>query len=418
MTSRDPYQQLIENKFQRYNALADLAAGDTMLYKVATEQKGRQVRVDGKWVTDFASCNYLGLDLHEEVIASIPEMLRKWGVHPSWSKAVMQPEPYLEMEARLAELIGVENVFVIPTATLIHHGLIPALTMKESLVLVDRHAHNSVQTGCAIAKARGATVETFRHNDMEDLEARLRQSGDEPSRLICVDGVYSPNGAFANVPELVALARKYGAILYIDDAHGFGIIGEDPSPEHPYGRKGNGIVQHLGQTYDNVIYVGALSKAYSSMAAFMSCPARLKDYLKLHIDTYVYSGPVPTAAFASTLAALEVNRTQGEQIRRKLFHLTKRMVDGLRELGMAPDTANYFPIVATPFGKDADAQEVARILMEEGIYVTLMLFPAIARNKGIIRATVTAENTEEEVEQFLRAMKRVRDRDGGIRGAA
>jgi 8-amino-7-oxononanoate synthase len=94
------------------------------------------------------------------------------------------------------------------------------------------------------------------------------------------------------------------------------------------------------------------------------------------------------------------------------------MVDGLRELGMEPDTDNAFPIVATPFGKDADAQRVARLLKEEGIYVTLMLFPAVARNKGIIRATVTAANTEEEVEQFLRAMKRVRDRDRHVRGAA
>src|SRR5438105_9818917 len=237
---------------------------------VVDEIDGRMIRVGDKWLADFASCNYLGLDLDREIIDAVPAFLQKWGTHPSWSRLLGSPVLYAQIEERLAALVGAEDTLVLPTITLIHMSVIPVLA-GSGTIYVESRAHKTIYEGCQLAGARGATVKRFQFEDADDLERLLKEGGPLP-RLICVDGVNSMTGNALDVPAFARLAREYDALLYVDDAHGFGALGERSDDElTPYGTRGNSIVKHVGESYDHVILVSGLSQSDSSLAPSLPC---------------------------------------------------------------------------------------------------------------------------------------------------
>ena len=244
---------------------------------VGLEVKNRQIRVsEDHWVYDFASCNYLGLDLDADMQQDVATQINKWGVHPSWCRLVASPYLYQEVEEKLAALIGTETALILPTVTLISIGVLPALVGKSGVLLLDKSGHETMYEAAKIARDNGATLESFHQNNFDKLEQLLIKHKNNPRKVILVDGVYSMSGDFADLPRLVKLAKQYDAIVYVDDAHGFGVVGEDPSQEMPLGRKGNGIVKYFGMDYENIIYVGGCSKAYSSLAAFVGCSRKMR----------------------------------------------------------------------------------------------------------------------------------------------
>ena len=213
---------------------------------VIQEIDGRMIRVGDKWLADFASCNYLGFDLEREIIDVVPSYLEKWGTHPSWSRLLGSPVLYEQIEERLAELVGAPDTLVLPTITLIHMSVIPVLA-GSGTIYVESRAHKTIYEGCQLAAARGATIKRFIFEDAEDLERLLREGGGQP-RLICVDGVNSMTGNAIDLPAFANLAREYDALLYVDDAHGFGVIGERSEDElSVYGNRGNSIVRYTGE---------------------------------------------------------------------------------------------------------------------------------------------------------------------------
>src|SRR5919198_976447 len=220
--------------------LAELERSNPMTDAVIEEIDGRMIRVDDRWLADFASCNYLGFDLEREIIDAIPAYLEKWGTHPSWSRLLGSPVLYSEIEERLTELLGAEDTLVLPTITLIHMSVIPVLA-GSGTIYVESRAHKTIYEGCQLAAAHGATVKRFRHDDLEELERLLKEGGTAP-RLICVDGVNSMTGNAADIETMARLARTYDALLYVDDAHGFGVIGErrarQPPPHRPPRNRG------------------------------------------------------------------------------------------------------------------------------------------------------------------------------------
>jgi 8-amino-7-oxononanoate synthase len=376
---------------------------------VVTRQVDRQVEIEGRWVSDFASCNYLGLDVHPAVIASVAPALQEWGVHPSWTRAVASPLPYRELEDKLAHLVGANDVVVFPTITLAHIGVLPRLAGSTGVILVDRAAHNSIQEACELASARGTRVMPFAHNDLDELESLLRRSKGAAQRVIAIDGVYSISGLTAPLPEIVELASRYDALVYVDDAHGFGIIGENPSLHEPWGHRGNGVVRHFDLDYDNVIYVAGLSKAYSSLAAFVTANNATQRQMLQMSSTAVFSGPIPVASLASSLAGIEVNATEGDDLRRKLRTLTTRLVAGARDIGFEVRNPLAFPIVTVELGGLAAVEHGCRVLWEQGILLTPAVFPAAPLDRGGVRFTVTAANTAAEVEGLLNGLVEVRD---------
>ena len=376
---------------------------------VIDEIDGRMIRIGDKWLADFASCNYLGFDLEREIIASVPEYLERWGTHPSWSRLLGSPVLYEQIEERLTELLGAEDTLVLPTITLIHISVIPVLAGGGTIFLENR-AHKTMYEGCQLAAARGATVRKFGFEDVEDLERLLQETNPAP-RLICIDGVNSMTGNAADLGRFAQLARRYDALLYVDDAHGFGVIGErSPEESSPYGIRGNGIVRHLGETYDHVVLVAGLSKSYSSLAAFIACPPELKRVLKTAAPAYLYSGPSPVASLATTLTGFEVNERRGDSIRADLWRKTATVLDCLDRIGAHTPNHSGFPLIEVPLARHDDIDAVGRFLFENGIYVTLAAYPLVPRAEVGFRVQVTAANSDAEIEQLVDVLGRLANR--------
>jgi 8-amino-7-oxononanoate synthase len=404
----DVFDHLIETTLRERNrSIAELVEKGCLYDNVVTEQQGRRIQVRGRWLDDFASCNYLGLDLRPEVMDAIGPAVRKWGTHPSWARMAASPELYEVLEARLARLLGAEDTLVLPTISLIAIGLIPAVAGKGGVIFADKFVHKVNHDGCRLARDVGALLFGFVHDDLAALETLLQRHAEAPTRLIVVDGILSTTGRTPDIPRLAALARTHRAILYVDDAHGFGVLGENPTPERPYGLRGNGVIRHFGLGYDNVLYVAGLSKAYSSLAAFVACPAKLKPYLKCNVTSYLVSGPVPTAALATALAGLDLNETEGERWRDTLHAYTAAIIDGYRRQGVVTDNDNHFPIVSAYVGGGENVARGGQLLFEEGIYLTLQGYPLVPRDKGVLRATPTVANTWGQVEHLIDAVGRV-----------
>jgi 8-amino-7-oxononanoate synthase len=386
--------------------LAELSRSNPMTDAVVDEIDGRMIRIGDAWLADFASCNYLGFDLDREIVAAVPEYLERWGTHPSWSRLLGSPVLYEEIEERLTELLGAEDTLVLPTITLIHMSVIPVLAGSGTIFLENR-AHKTIYDGCELAKVRGATVKRFAFEDVDDLKRLLREASTAP-RLICIDGVNSMTGNAADVSAFARVAREHDALLYVDDAHGFGVIGERAADEtSPYGRRGNGIVRYFDESYDHVVFVAGLSKSYSSLAAFLACPPELKRLLKTAAPPYLYSGPSPIASLATTIAGLEVNEARGDAIRADLWRKTATVLDCLDRLGAHTPNRSGFPIIEVPLARHEDIDAAGRFLFENGIYVTLAAYPLVPRDEVGFRIQVTAANTNAEIEQLVDVLGRL-----------
>src|SRR5689334_7682022 len=323
----------IEHWLDTCRDLSELKASHPMMDAVIDEIDGRMIRIGDHWLADFASCNYLGFDLDRQIIDAIPAYLEAWGTHPSWSRLLGSPILYEEIEERLTSLLGAEDTLVLPTITHIHMSMIPLLAASGT-IFMDARAHTTIYDGCQVARARGAAVKRVRFEDPDHLDELLRAERD-PTRLVVMDGVNSMTGNAPDIPAFAAVARRHGALLYVDDAHGFGVIGERPDADMPYGHRGNSVVRHADETYENIVLVGGFSKAYSSLLAFIACPTDVKDLLKVAAPPYLYSGPSPVASLATVLAGFDVNERRGDEMRARLHGMTKRILDCLRGVGVA-----------------------------------------------------------------------------------
>jgi 8-amino-7-oxononanoate synthase len=328
--------------------------------------------------------------------------VRRWGSHPSWSRMLGSPRLYSTIEERLAELLGAPDVLALPTISQIHLASIPVLAGPGGHIFLDSRAHRTIYDGCVHARGLGATVHRFRANDPGHLEELLRAAPAGGSRIVCMDGINSMTGNAPDFAAFVRVAREHGALLYVDDAHGFGVIGERRSDEtSPYGARGNAVVRHFGESYDGIVLVGGLSKAYSSLLAFVASTPEIKQLLKVAAATYLFSGPTATASLASVLAGLDINAERGEEIRADLYRKTGRILDHLRTLNVATANTSGFPLIEIPLQEPEDLDYVGRSLQERGIYVTLAPYPGVPRDQVGFRVQVTAANTDAQIDDVL-----------------
>ena len=394
----------------RLSVLAQLQASNPMFDAVIDEVRGRRIRVGDHWLADFASCNYLGFDLDPEIAAAIDGQVRRWGTHPSWSRLLGNPRLYPEIEEQLTELLGAPDTLVLPTITHIHTSVLPVLAGGGTLLL-EAQAHRTVYDGASAAAAAGATVHRFRLDDLDRLVHHLRSAPARASRVVCVDGVNSMTGNPPDIPTLARVCREHGALLYIDDAHGFGVLGErHPDETCPYGRRGNAAVRWFGETYDDIVLVGGFSKAYSSLLAFLTVPTWLKEHLKVAAPPYLYTGPSPTASLATVLAGFRVNALRGDAIRADLYRKTERVLDHLDGLGAYTLNTSGTPVVEIPVTDPDDLDLVGKTLWDAGIYVTLAAYPLVPREQVGFRVQVTAANSDEEIDELLDVLTDLADR--------
>ncbi|WP_458248207.1 aminotransferase class I/II-fold pyridoxal phosphate-dependent enzyme [Streptomyces sp. MAI_2237] len=374
---------------------------------VLDEVRGRHIRSGDDWLIDFASCNYLGLDWDPEVIDAVDPALRRWGTHPSWSRLLGSPRLYPDIEERLAALLGAPDTLLLPTLTLIHTSVIPVLA-DGGHVFVDATAHRTIYDGCVVARSQGATLHRFHAERPEELAELLASVPSGLPRLVCMDCVDSMSGNVPDLPALAAVCRAAGATLYVDDAHGFGVIGErGPREPCPYGMRGNGVVRHTGESYDGIVLTGGFSKAYSSLLAFLALPTGMKNRLKTAAAPYLYSGPSPTASLATVLAGLDVNDRRGDALRADLYRKTVRVLDHLDGLGVETLNRNRLPIIEIPLVDADDLDAVATFLWEEGIYVTLAAHPLVPRDRVGFRVQVTALNSDDDIERLNGTLTRL-----------
>ena len=389
--------------------LARLKESHPMLDAVIDEQVGRRIRIGDHWLADFASCNYLGFDLDQEIIDAIPEYLAKWGTHPSWSRLLGSPVIYEEIEEQLTELVGSQDTLLLPTITHIHMSVIPVLA-GAGVIFLDGRAHKTIYDGAMIARGHGATIQRFRHNDHALLVELIKASNVTP-RLIAIDGVNSMTGNAPDIRELARIARENDALLYVDDAHGFGVIGErSPNELCAWGTKGNGVVRHQDETYENIILVAGFSKAYSSLLSFIALPTRLKDVLKVAAPPYLYSGPSPVASLATTLVGLEVNRTRGDVHRFEMYRKTKKVIDRLHELDIYTPNESGFPLIEVPLANHEDIDAVGRYLFDRGVYVTMAAYPLVPKDEVGFRIQITAANADDEIDLLCEVLGEISER--------
>nr|WP_131769774.1 pyridoxal phosphate-dependent aminotransferase family protein [Candidatus Protofrankia californiensis] len=402
----EPHRWLPGRTLGPMTEMARLRKTHPMMEAIVDEVNGRRMRVGDHWLTDFASCNYLGFDLEPEIIAAVPEYLARWGTHPSWSRMIASPRLFIEIEQELTELLGAEDSLTLPTITHIHLSVIPALA-GQGTIFLDHNAHRSIHDGCIMARAWGATVQRFDDDNPAQLEEMLRACRTYP-RLVCIDGLNSMTGNIPPVAELAQVTRANDALLYIDDAHGFGIIGErGPGELSLYGSRGNSLIRHIGESYDGIVLVGGFSKAYSSLLAFVACSTDMKNYLKATTAPHTFSGPSPVASLATVQAGLKLNARRGDAIRADLHRKTARILDGMKQVGLASLNRSGSPIIEVPIGAPDSIDAIGDHLFNRGIYTTLAPYPLVPRNKVGFRIQVTAANTDEEISHLLEVLTEI-----------
>jgi 8-amino-7-oxononanoate synthase len=399
----------IDHRLETLQDIEALRAGHPMMDAVIEEIDGRMIRVGDRWLADFASCNYLGFDLDPEIIDAIPAFLRAWGTHPSWSRLLGSPVLYEQIEERLTALLECEDALVLPTITHIHASVIPVLAASGTIFL-DARAHKTMYDGCQVARSRGAAVRRFRFEDPEHLDELLSAERDS-ARLVCMDGVNSMTGNPPDLRAFAEVARRHGALLYVDDAHGFGVVGERTADEPCcYGSRGNSVVRHFDETYEDLVLVGGFSKAYSSLLAFVACPTKVKNLLKVAAPPYLYSGPSPVASLATVLAGLDVNERRGDQLRATVHRHTVRVLETLTELDAHTPNRSQLPIIEVPLRDHTHIDDVGRMLFERGIYVTLAAYPLVPKAEVGFRIQLTAANTDAEIDTLISALGELSER--------
>ncbi len=387
--------RLSQDRFVRLGLLFLEGMRDIHLKELVLEgmDDHRGMTVGGRKLLNFGSDSFLGLDRHPHVQGALIEATRQWGTHNGASRAFSTVDLCHEAERRLARWLGVADTLIFPSVTLANIGLVPAVAAKGDLLVVDRLSHDSMQQAAKIAAANGAVLRELHPCCPEALEDILAKEQHEGC-VVAVDGVYSMTGRIPPLKELDEVTRRYGGTLYVDDAHGTGVVG-------PGGR---GAARMVLGTLDEVLMVGSLSKAFSCMGAFVTCTPALKPVLKMRSSTFIFGGPVPPPYLAAVCAVCDVLESpEYEQMLQRLQRLVCRLTAGLRDLGLCVH-GGQSAIISVTIGDIERTLEAGKWLFDHVYYVQSATFPAVPINGGLLRIQVIANHTPEAVDGRVEAM--------------
>ena len=354
----------------------------------------RRFKLAGRWVTNFGSDSFLGLDQDPRVIEAIGKGVRDWGSHNGSSRAFSSVEPNVRAEEKIADWMGTEAALIYPSVTLANCGALPGLLTRHEVGVADQFAHNSIDEGLKLARAKGVRAAKFAHNDPADLARVL--GGLRPYRfgVVAVDGVYSMSGALPPLAELRRVAAENDAVLYVDDAHGTGVLG----------RHGRGTVRDALGDYDNTLVVGSLSKAFSCLGGFVACPRAVRDVLRLRSNPLIFGGPVPPPYLEAVCTVVDILRSaEYDRLRGRLDANVRRLVDGATALGLTV-LGGCVPIVSVLVGPEEATLKAGRFLFEAGYYVQSVVFPAVPHGAGVLRIQVNACHHPEQVDGLVGAL--------------
>ncbi len=355
------------------------------------ENEGTEVSYKGKRLIMVGSNNYLGLTTHPKVREAASEALARFGTSCTGSRFLNGNLALHEkLEEELAAFVGKEAALVFSTGFHVNLGVISTLVGKDDLVLIDKDDHASIVDGCRLSFGK---VKRFRHNDMEGLERALKSCPLGSGRLIVVDGVFSMGGDIAPLPDIVKLAKRYGARSMVDDAHSLGILGE-----------GKGTAAHFKLTDQVDLIMGTFSKSLASLGGFVAGDRVVIDYVKHFARSLIFSASIPPANAAAALAALAVIRSEPER-RDRLWKISERVHRALREMGF--DTGrSETPIIPIIVGNDRKTFDFWRSLFDEGVFTNPVVSPAVAPQESRLRTSYMATHTENQIDRVLAAFKK------------
>jgi 8-amino-7-oxononanoate synthase len=367
-------------------------SGNYFFFRKLESAQDSEVMVDGKKVIMAGSNNYLGLTNHPRVKEAAIKAVEKYGSGCAGSRFLNgNLEIHEELETKLARFFRKEAALVFATGYQTNLGAISALVGRNDVAIIDKYDHASIIDGCRLSFGH---VKKFRHNDMKDLEKALEATKDKGT-LIIVDGVFSMEGDIVDLPQIIKLARTYGARVMLDDAHGVGVLGAG----------GRGTAEHFGLENEVDLIMGTYSKSLAAIGGFVVGSWEVINFIKHTGRSMIFSASLPPALVASVSTAIDIIEEQ-PQLLTKLWENTRKMLRGYKELGFNTGTSET-PIIPIIIGDTMKVFGMCRLLFENGIFVNPVASPAVPPGRELLRTSYMATHTDEQLDRVLEAFKKV-----------
>ena len=369
------------------------AAGIYPYFRKIESDQDTVVTIDGRKVLMFGSNSYLGLTNHPEVKAAAIAAVEKYGTGCAGSRFLNGTlDTHIALEKALAEFAGKEDAIIFSTGFQVNLGTISCLLGREDYIIWDALNHASIIEGIRLSPAKSLR---YKHNDMDALERRLQQCDPERIKLIVVDGVFSMEGDLCKLPEIVQLAEKYGASVMVDEAHGFGVLGDH----------GRGVCNHFGLTDHVDLIMGTFSKSFASIGGFIAGSKTTINFIRHQARSYIFSASCTPAATAAAHKSLEIMLREPERVL-ALQEKTRYCLDRFRKLGFEiGNTAT--PIVPLFIRDNEKTFRVTAMLFEEGVFVNPVVAPAVAPEDTLIRFSLMATHTYEQLDEAITKIHKV-----------
>ncbi len=376
------------------------AAGLYPYFKPITASEGNVVKIEGKEVIMAGSNNYLGLTNDPRVIEAAQKAVSEYGTGCTGSRYLNGTlDLHLDLEEKLAYFMGKEACVLFSTGYQTNEGSIQTIAGRNDIIFSDKDNHACIVVGTLCSNAK--TVR-YQHNDIEHLRRLLEKEDPDAGKLIVSDGVFSMSGRLADVPELLKLAREFGARLYLDDAHAIGVIGE--------GGRGSASTYGLLDQVDLVS--GTFSKSFASLGGFLVGDKPVIEYVRHFSPAHIFSASMPPANVATVLKSLEILQEEPWRLAR-LEEISNYMRSGLRELGFNV-WSSQTPIIPVVIGELMQCFRFWRDLFEAGVYVNAVVPPAVPKGQSLVRTSYMATHTDDHLDRILEAFRKVGIKNGII----
>ncbi len=356
------------------------------------ENEGTEVIYQGKRMIMCGSNNYLGLTTHPDVKQFACDALNRYGTSCTGSRFLNGTlAMHEELERQLAEWVGKESALVFSTGMQVNLGVVSSILSRGDYVILDKDDHASIVDGARLGYGK---IERYRHNDMEHLERVMQSLPEDAGKIIIVDGLFSMEGDLADLPAIVPIAKKYGARIMVDDAHGMGVNG-----------KGHGTAAEYGLTKDVDLIMSTFSKSFASIGGFVAGDEDVIHYIKHTARSLIFSASIPASCTAAALAALKVMKEEPERVAR-VNQIGVKMREGYKKLGFNTGKSST-PVIPIIIGDDMKTFLTWKALFENGVFVNPVISPAVSPGNQLLRTSYMATHTDEQLDEVLYIFEKV-----------
>ena len=393
--------KLLQKKLSQYTAPQEAkAAGVYPYFRAISSEQEPEVVINGKPVLMFGSNCYTGLVSDPRIKEAAIDAIKKYGTGCAGSPFLNGTlDLHKQLEARLAEYIGKEDVMVYSTGFEVNLGVVSCLTGREDYILWDEQDHASIIEGRRLSFSQSLK---YKHNDMESLENQLQKCDPDKVKLIVTAGVFSMEGDVANLPKMVELSKKYNATIMVDEAHSIGV----------FGKGGRGTCNHFGVTDDVDLIMGTFSKSFASLGGFIATDKEITNFLRHHSRSYIFTASITPASTAAALKAIDIMEQEPER-QERLWELTNYALDGFRKAGFEIGNTST-PIIPLYVRDNMKTFAITTDLFNDGIFVNPVVSPAVAPHDTLIRFSLMATHTKEQVSEAIEKLTKVFKRYGVI----